>query len=194
MMATDERNDRDAADVRRVLAGDPRAFEPIVRRWQGPLVNLAYRFCRDRQRAEDMAQEAFLKAYRSLGSWRAESSFSTWLFAVALSVCRSEMRKFAPPRLEGTIEAMRSEPSWEPEPSDTWRDEAVRRAVARLPAHYRDAVVLFYFRDADAAEAARILGVAEGTLKARLHRGRELLRRKLESMRIAGRTAREART
>jgi len=62
--------DEDAADVARVLAGDVSAFEAIVRRWQGPLVNLAYRFCRDRSRAEDMAQEAFLRALRSLRSLR----------------------------------------------------------------------------------------------------------------------------
>lgn len=56
--------DADRADVQKVLAGDTAAFENIVRRWQGPLVNLAYRFCHDRSRAEDMAQEAFLRAYR----------------------------------------------------------------------------------------------------------------------------------
>lgn len=57
----------DQADVERVLAGDISAFEGIVRRWQGPLINLAYRFCRDRGRAEELAQEAFLRAYRALG-------------------------------------------------------------------------------------------------------------------------------
>lgn len=67
--------DTDRLQVERVLAGDAEAFEPIVRRWQGPLVNLAYRFCRDQGRAEEFAQEAFLKAYRSLSMWRHESTF-----------------------------------------------------------------------------------------------------------------------
>ena len=57
----------DLADVERVLAGETASFEGIVRRWQGPLVNMAYRFCNDRGRAEEMAQEAFLRVYRSLG-------------------------------------------------------------------------------------------------------------------------------
>jgi RNA polymerase sigma-70 factor (ECF subfamily) len=83
--------DEDAADVARVLAGDVSAFEPIVGRWQKPLVNLAYRFCRDRSRAEDTAQEAFLRAYRSLASWRHDAAFSTWLFALATNVYRSEI-------------------------------------------------------------------------------------------------------
>src|SRR4030095_10854206 len=86
----------DLADVDRVLAGDPSAFEGIVRRWQGPLVNLAYRFCRDRGRAEDLAQEAFLRAYRALGQWRRQVMFSTWLFAVATNVYRTEIRRIPP--------------------------------------------------------------------------------------------------
>lgn len=77
--------DQDVADVARVVAGDRDAFEGIVRRWQHRLVNLAYRFCRDRALAEDMAQEAFLKAFRSLATFRAESAFSTWLMAIALN-------------------------------------------------------------------------------------------------------------
>src|SRR5258708_12436489 len=83
----------DEADVERVLAGDTSGFEGIVDRWQGPLVNLAYRFCRDRGRAEDMAQEAFLRAYRSLDRWRREAAFSTWLFALATNLYCSEFRR-----------------------------------------------------------------------------------------------------
>ena len=83
----------DEVDAERVLAGDVSAFEGIVRRWQGPLVNLAYRFCRDRVRAEDMAQEAFLRVYRGLRQWRKDAAFSTWLFAVATNLYRSELRR-----------------------------------------------------------------------------------------------------
>src|SRR4029450_11803584 len=86
----------DLADVDRVLAGDVSAFEPIVRRWQRPLVNLAYRFCRDRGRAEDMAQDAFLRAYRARASWRRDAAFSTCLFALATNLYRSEIRRLPP--------------------------------------------------------------------------------------------------
>src|SRR5258708_14310447 len=81
----------DQADVERVLAGDISAFEGIVRRWQAPLVNLAYRFCHDRGRSEDMAQEAFLRAYRVLSQWRRDAVFSTWLFPLATNLYRSEL-------------------------------------------------------------------------------------------------------
>ena len=83
----------DQTDVERVLAGDISAFEGIVRRWQGPLINLAYRFCRDRGRAEELAQEAFLRAYRGLAQWRKDAIFSTWLFALATNLYRSELRR-----------------------------------------------------------------------------------------------------
>ena len=83
----------DQSDVEKVLAGEAAAFEGIVRRWQGPLVNLAYRFTRDRARAEELAQEAFLRAYRSLRGWRREAAFSTWLFTLATNLYRSELRR-----------------------------------------------------------------------------------------------------
>ncbi len=87
------RRNEDQVDVEKVLAGDVSAFEEIVRRWQGPLVNLAFRFCRHRGRAEEMAQEAFLRAYRALGKWRKDSAFSTWLFTLAVNLYRSELRR-----------------------------------------------------------------------------------------------------
>jgi RNA polymerase sigma-70 factor (ECF subfamily) len=73
----------DEAAIDRVLEGDTAAFAAIVKRWQGPLVNLACRFCRDRGRAEDLAQGSFLRAFRGLRSWRRDAAFSTWLFALA---------------------------------------------------------------------------------------------------------------
>jgi len=173
----------DQADVARVLAGEIAAFEGIVRRWQGPLINLAYRFCRDRGRAEEMAQEAFMRAYRGLPKWRGESAFSTWLFALATNLYRSELRRIpagavplqdvAEPRdpraIDGGLE-------------DLDRDRAVRRAVDTLPAKYREALICFYFREMDVPTAAAGLGIAEGTLKARLFRGRKMLESKLASL------------
>jgi RNA polymerase sigma-70 factor (ECF subfamily) len=91
-----QRADEDREDAARVIAGDTQAFEGIVRRWQSPLINLAYRFCRDRGRSEEMAQEAFLRAFRNLASWRQQSAFSTWLFALATNLYCSELRRIPP--------------------------------------------------------------------------------------------------
>jgi RNA polymerase sigma-70 factor (ECF subfamily) len=170
----------DESDVERTLAGDLNAFEGIVRRWQGPLVNCAYRFCRDRERAEDLAQEAFMRIYRSMGSWRRQSAFSTWLFSVALNLYRSEYKKLPP-------EFVRFEDA--PEPRDgraedggfqqRSEEETLHLAVLSLPAKYREPLILFYLQDLSLIETAQILCLSEGTLKTRLFRGREMLRKKL---------------
>ena len=170
----------DQSAVERVLAGDISAFEGIVRRWQAPLINLAYRFCHDRGRAEEMAQEAFLRAFRALNQWRKDAVFSTWLFALATNLYRSELRRI-PARTMSLDEVA--------EPADTRasdggledrdRNSAVRRAVLNLPSKYREVLILFYFHDMDVTAAARSLSLPEGTVKARLFRGRELLRSKL---------------
>ena len=173
----------DQSDVERVLAGDISAFEGIVRRWQGPLINLAYRFCHDRGRSEEMAQEAFLRSYRALSQWRKDSVFSTWLFALATNLYRSELRRI--PARNVALDDV-AEPT-DPRASDGGledydRDLAVRRAVATLPSKYREALILFYFHEMDVPAAARSLGLPEGTIKARLFRGREMLRGKLPQM------------
>lgn len=182
----------DQADVERVLAGDISAFEGIVRRWQRPLVSLAYRFCRDRGRAEEMAQEAFLRAYRKLDRWRRDAPFSSWMFALAANLYRSELRRIPLPTVP--LDDV-SEPR-DPRPQDGGlaledRDRSVRNAVAALPPKYRDAVLLFYFHDMDVAAAACSLGLSEGTLKSRLFRGREILRNKLQVV-LAARELEEA--
>lgn len=171
----------DQADVEKVLAGNVDAFENIVRRWQRPLINLAYRFCRDRGRAEDLAQEAFLRAYRALGQWRKDAAFSTWLFALATNLYRSELRRI-PARMVSIDDV--SEPK-DPRAEDGVlqakdRDRSIRQAVFKLPAKYREALNLFYFHEMDVPAAAHSLGLPEGTVKARLFRGRELLRGKLK--------------
>jgi RNA polymerase sigma-70 factor (ECF subfamily) len=172
--------DDDRVDVERVLTGDIAAFESIVRRWQGPLVNLAYRFCRDRSRAEEMAQEAFLRAWRALATWRRDAVFSTWLFALATNLYRTELRRIpvgmVPLDHAGQLRDVRDDHG-ALEIDD--RNRAVQRAVLALPAKYREALILFYFHDMNVRDAALSLGLPEGTVKARLSRAREILRDKL---------------
>ena len=159
-----------------MLAGDTDAFGGIVARWQGRMINLAWRFCRDRAMAEDMAQEAFVRAWRALKTFRGESAFSTWLTSIALNVYRSALRDREPllppvePPAAGLGDALSSLMGEE-------RAATVRRLVLTLPRRYREALVVFYFEERNLAEAARILRLSEGTLKSRLHRGRRLLKR-----------------
>jgi len=176
--------DVDLAAVNRVLSGDVQAFGTIIHRWQGPLVNMAWRYCRDRGRAEEMAQEAFIRAWRGLSQWRRESSFSTWLFSVAANVYRTELKRI--PSVNLSLDQV-------PEPSRPFvldaefdgaaRDEAVRRATLALPSKYREPLILFYFHEMDLAAAAATMGLPEGTMKARLSRGRALMRQRFPELR-----------
>jgi RNA polymerase sigma-70 factor (ECF subfamily) len=177
----------DQRDVALVLAGDTSAFEGIVRRWQSPLINLAYRFTHDRARAEDLAQEAFLRAFRNLASWRQESAFSTWLFSLATNLYCTELRRIPPISL----------PFDEvPEPHDPRRgaqslleqhheEAAIRKAIDTLPSKYREVLLLYYFQEMDVPTTAGSLNLPEGTVKARLFRARDMLRAKLQPLAIS---------
>jgi RNA polymerase sigma-70 factor (ECF subfamily) len=175
----------DLTDVARVLGGEVQAFEGIVRRWQGPLVNMAWRYCRDRGRAEEMAQEAFIRAWRGLAQWRREGSFSTWLIALAANVYRSELKRFPTETLPLDDAPEPSGPaSQQRELEERGRNEVIRRAVLALPPRYREPVILYYFHEQDVAAAALNLGLPEGTIKARLSRARALLRQRFPKLKV----------
>ena len=182
MQSNRNRPEDDEIVVDRVLAGDIDAFEQIVVRWQGPLLSLAFRFSRDGSLAEEMAQEAFLKIYRNLKRWRRDSKFSTWMFSVALNHFRTTLRRHIPPSVElNELDAI-TPGDLAGEIDAAANNGIVRRAVALLPEKYRDAIVLYYFNEQDVVETADTLGLKEGTVKARLHRARKLLKTKLKAL------------
>ena len=126
-----------------------------MRRWQGPLVNMAWRYCRDRGRAEEMAQEAFVRAWRGLAQWRRESSFSTWLFALAANVFRSELKRFPAENVphggnRGTVRPRQSSTNELAESRATIACGGLYWRCRR----YREPVILYYFHEMDVAAAA----------------------------------------
>ena len=175
--------DPDLAAIVRVLAGNVNAFESIVLRWQAPIINMAWRYTRDRSLAEELAQEAFIRAWRALPQFRGESSFSTWLFSLAANHFRNHLKRYP-------VQTLPLEEAPEPAAAataffaleDSQRTEQIRRAVLALPHLYREPVLLFYFHEMDLALTARTLKIPEGTLKARLARGRDLLRKRFPSL------------
>jgi RNA polymerase sigma-70 factor (ECF subfamily) len=171
--------EEDLTAVEQVLGGDMEAFEGIVRRWQGPLINMAWRYCRDRSRAEEMAQEAFIRTWRGLSHWRRESSFSTWLFALAANVYRSELKRFPTETLPlDSVHEPSGPASQLRQLEERRQQEALRRAVLALPLRYREPVILYYFHEMDLAAAAATMSLPEGPMKARLSRARALLRQR----------------
>jgi RNA polymerase sigma-70 factor (ECF subfamily) len=173
----------DQHDVALILAGDTSAFEGIVRRWQSPLINLAYRFTRDRSRAEELAQEAFLRAFRNLSSWRQESAFSTWLFSLATNLYCTELRRIPPLTLpfDDVLEPQHPH-NLAASIQQRSEDAALHRAVDTLPPKYREVLLLYYFQEMDVPATAAALKLPEGTVKARLFRARDLLRTKLQPL------------
>jgi RNA polymerase sigma-70 factor (ECF subfamily) len=171
--------DSDAALVARAVATDDRqAFGELVRRHQSSIRTLLRRLCAgDAARADDLAQDAFLRAHRKLASWRGEARFSTWLHRVAWNTFASDARRRPAPE-PGDPAALDPEP-----PSTLARAEArldLARAFVVLRDEERAALALAYGQDLSHEEAAAILGWPLGTLKTHLARGKEKLRRHLE--------------
>lgn len=173
-------DEQDLIDVACVLGGNLEAFAGIVDRWQRPLVTLAFRFCRDRDLAEDMAQIAFVTAFRKLDQWRQDAKFSSWLMSLATNVYRSELRRHRLPVVAlDAIPQLFTACVLSGGDNAIERERLVRAAVLGLPRKYRDAITLFYFHQMDVHRTAESLGLPVGTVKAQLHRGRALLEKEL---------------
>lgn len=169
---------QDATLVARAKEGDSAAFEELVRRSERIVYNLSYRFMRDPIAAEDMAQEAFLKAYRLLGGFRGDCSFSTWIYRVTSSVCLTELNRR---KKRGEVELLPSHAEGAM-PSGEYNDthEIIRRCVTQLPERYASIVTLYYLEEIPYDEIANIMNIPMGTLKTWMHRARNQLKRIVE--------------
>jgi RNA polymerase sigma-70 factor (ECF subfamily) len=165
--------------VNQSQSGDPEAFSELVRRHQHVIYNVAYRFMRDGNLAEDMAQEAFLKAYRLLKGFRGDCSFSTWMYRVTCSVCLTELNRR---KRRGEVELQPSHDALqavEP-PQNVDMPERIRRCVGKLPDRYAQVITLYYLKGISYEEIAQVMEVPMGTLKTWMFRARKQLRRVVE--------------
>lgn len=174
----------EASLVQRARGGDVRAFERLYRDHIGSVYGLCLRMTRDPAAAEDCAQEAFFNAWRALERFETRSSLATWLHRIAVNVVLNRRRKRA---AQVELPALAAGPGEEPaDPPEEWSLDTpvevreIEAAVGDLPDGARDALVLCGIYGYSHGEASRMLGVAEGTCKAQLHRARALLRAKLE--------------
>ncbi len=165
--------------VDRTKRGDTDAFSILVRRHQQVVYNLAYRYMRDSALAEDMAQEAFLKAYRLLGGFRGDCSFSTWLYRVTCSVCLTEIAR-RKKRSEVPLEAAHAGTVDSAAFEAVDMAEIVRRCVTKLPAKYASIVTLYYLDQMPYEQIAEIMKIPLGTLKTWMFRARKDLRTIIE--------------
>lgn len=175
----------EAALVRRILAGERHLFHELVRPHERGVYFAAYSVLKNEHDAEEVAQEAMLKALRNLASFRAEAKFGTWLTAIAINEARGRLRHERVLQFS-SIDAPTEDEDGEfvPELITDWREvpleslerrelrEMLQQAIASLPENYREVLVLRDVQDLNIAETAAALGVSEGVVKTRLLRAR----------------------
>jgi RNA polymerase sigma-70 factor (ECF subfamily) len=190
---------KEAQLIKRVCGGEPQAFEELVRPYERLVYATAISILKNPQDAEEVAQEAVLKAFVHLSSFRSESKFSTWLVQIAFNEARMKLRKDRP-HLYESIDTQQQDAEgdywprdfadWRPIPSELLETDQAREglenAINSLSPRYREVVVLRDVENLSIKDTAVILGISEGSVKTRLHRGRLILR-DLLSPGIAGR-------
>ena len=167
--------DAEGVLVRRAQEGDSQAFSELVLRHEHIVFNLAYRFMRDQGLAEDMAQEAFLKAFRLLERFRGDCAFSSWMYRVTCGVCLNELKR-RKRRGEVALTPRHDRAAPQPPPDVSDVPDLVRRCVAKLPPRYAAVVTLYYLDEVSYEEIAQIMRIPMGTLKTWMHRARKQLR------------------
>lgn len=185
--------DREAELLRRAREGDTRAFGRLVETYQDMVYGLVFRMVRDPSLAEELTQDAFVKAYRRLDSFRGDARFTTWLYRIAVNVCHDQRGSAAARNrgLETSLDASEAG-SLEPPAAEALPDEDLesremaalfRAGVNALEPKYRAAFLLRHQEGLSYTEIASILEISENNAKVRVHRAREMV---LEALRSRG--------
>jgi RNA polymerase sigma-70 factor (ECF subfamily) len=179
----------DAQLVARSLKQDHEAFGQLIDRHASVIINLAYRMVGNRAEAEDLAQEAFLTAFKALATFRADSKFSTWLYRIASNKCKDWLRAKRPGMGQQDVdidEVLDIHVAEEQTPERLLSQQQValelEQAIRRLPPLYREAFVLKHVEGMSYEEMEEILGVNSDTLKMRVYKGRLQLSRELAAL------------
>jgi RNA polymerase sigma-70 factor, ECF subfamily len=183
---------RDEAQmIAKILAGDSQLFHELIRPYERRVFAMALSFLRNEADAEDAAQEAFLKAFRNLSSFRGEAKFGTWLVSITLNEARSRIRHRDTIKMESLDEPSDDQVSTSPALLRDWKEipsEALERkeiryllqnAITALPLIYREVFQLRDIEQLSVNESAAALGISIGAVKVRLHRARMMLQKKL---------------
>jgi RNA polymerase sigma-70 factor (ECF subfamily) len=162
--------------IAHALAGRGDAFGTIVERYERAVYHLAYRTLRDVEEAQDATQEAWVKAYRALASFRPGAKFSTWIFTICYRVCCDRLAKRK--RFTGAEIPDVADGAPGPEARYEAAEDAarLRRAIDALPDKYRNVITLFHLQGKQYDEIATVLGLPLGTVKTHLFRAKDLLR------------------
>ena len=185
-----------------VLAGEIQLYHDLIRPYERSVYVMALSYMKNREDAEDVAQEAFLRAFRKLASFRAESKFSTWLISITINEARTRLRRQALVRMEPLDQLPDEDKGISPALLRDWREipsEAVerdevrvliQRAVEQLPEIYRQVFLLRDVEELTINETAEALNISIPSIKVRLHRARMMLQKQLApQLRTVNRTS-----
>jgi RNA polymerase sigma-70 factor, ECF subfamily len=174
-----------------VKAGDEQSFALLLHRYRTPLVNFLYRMVRNREQAEDLAQEVFIRVYRARADYVPSAKFTTWLFRIATNLALNSVRDTRHQRMEVSLDApvtvseegderpldvAEKHPNIEEHLVQEAQRDMIRHAIDKLPEKQRAAVLLHKYQDLDYGEISKILSCSESALKSLLFRAYETLR------------------
>lgn len=164
--------------IGQVLEGKINAFSHLVDKHKDKAYNLAFRICANREEAEEIAQDAFLKAYRSLKTFRMKSSFTTWLYRIvyntAISLVRTRKnRVLSVEEFPADAVDFLGFSSSEEEAEDDYRNSLINFALQKISEEERGLITLFYYNELDTEEISKITGISRSNIKVRLFRARQ---------------------
>jgi RNA polymerase sigma-70 factor (ECF subfamily) len=175
--------------VARSMDGDVDSFNQLIKRWERPIYALAYRTLGREDDARDVCQETFLRAYRAIKGFKGQAKFSSWLYRIALNLCRDWMRRQRrTPTVQAPEDVDLADLAAEQGPSESIETlvgrrqlgRAVAAAMSRLPEEQRTAIILKEYHGLTFQEIAEMQGVPLSTVKTRLYQGLSVVRRQLE--------------
>jgi RNA polymerase sigma-70 factor (ECF subfamily) len=187
--ATNQRDEQQM--IASILAGESRLFHELIRPYERSVYMMALSFLKNEEDAEDAAQEAFLKAYRNLASFRGESKFGTWVISITLNEARSRLRRMKSMPTESLDEPSEEDGHVSPALLRDWREipseslegkemrQILQEAISALPPIYREIFLLRDVEELSIAEAAEVLQITPVSVKVRLHRARMMLQKSL---------------
>jgi len=194
MAEAPEKHVEDELLIARALEGDQKAYESLLLRHRKAIFHVVTKIVRNPDEAQDLVQETFMKAFNALASYRSEYRFSTWLYKIAANCAIDFVRKKRIEALsldrpietkDGQVEFELPDRTWDPERNLVRKQklQSIDEAIDSLPDKYREVIIYRHRDDKSYEEIADILNTPVGTVKARIFRARELLKKKLKSIR-----------
>ncbi|HET7578351.1 MAG TPA: sigma-70 family RNA polymerase sigma factor [Bacillales bacterium] len=159
------------------------AMEELMETYGQKITRLAYTYVKDRGKAEDIAQEVFIKCFTKLNQFRGEAALKTWIYRVTVNLCKDELKSWHARKMTLTDRIGSVIKGGEPSPEfsvvQRFEEENLGEAVMALPVKYREVIILYYYEDFSIDEISRLTGIRQATVKTRLRRARLLLEKML---------------